>query len=977
MVRRLSLKMKLMSTCIVLVVAPVLVIGVFSLRQFLSFGEQAMQQSYGAVREQGQQLLAVGVERDRQTVGALVAMAENDTLRLAGSANVAGYFSAQAGENKTLNNLATKEAIRIVEDLVRTTQAQQGLLEKKLKGDLAVATHLLAGAGPLSVSTNHESWNAVNQFTKTVETVTLPAFSLGKTLIRPIASFDIPTPVVDELQRLVGSTCTIFQKMNDRGDMLRVATNVREKSGARAIGTFIPAINPDGSPNPVVSTVLKGDTFIGRAFVVDQWYASAYSPLKSETGELIGMIYVGVREQESSELSKAIRSARIGESGYSFIVDSKGVVLFHPEEPLLGKNLISDLGWSFLEQALEKKPVGSAQTLEYTTEAGKRLLVFEYYPQRDWLICCSIAFQELFRDAAQASRELLMEEIAALYRNATVELSGQRLPAYNQIRLVDAGGQELFNYKQGRFSNELVFKGNEPWFQEGSKVSRDNVYNSGAVLAANTGKPEMRVCAPVYVGESFKGLAVLSLDWELTNKLLRQRVYGQTGYPYVINEEGVLVTHPKYDLRNPVSIADAKYGELAQIVKNKMLQGQAGHAIYRFEGVDKHVAFEPLMVSGKRYSVAVTCPVNEFEKLANDLRESTGSISRFLTRIIGALAVLLALGGSVVGFLVSRRITDPLAKAIQGLSQGSAEMHRAAQEIAASSHQVAEGASSQAASLEESSAAMEQMTALARSNSESVLTLHQLSDQSMRSMASTRKALAEASRTMLDISGCGEKMDEINRSIDSIAFQTNLLALNAAVEAARAGEAGAGFAVVAEEVRHLAMRSSEAARNAQELITETLRNIRKGKTLIESTDSEFHEMEGANERVKSLVDEIKVAVEEQSKGMEQMNSTLRDMDSVVQQSAANAEESAAAAQELNSLAEHVQSLTRDLQSLLGGRSIEPSRSSAEHSAIVPHRPATMEHASTKGSVAGKPAVASSLPPEIEDTSPQKKLEDLH
>ena len=94
--------------------------------------------------------------------------------------------------------------------------------------------------------------------------------------------------MVDEVKSLVGGTCTIFQKMNAEGDMLRVCTNVQQKDGTRAIGTYIPARNPDGTPNPVVAALLRGERYVGRAFVVNDWYVTAYEPLKDAKNELIG-----------------------------------------------------------------------------------------------------------------------------------------------------------------------------------------------------------------------------------------------------------------------------------------------------------------------------------------------------------------------------------------------------------------------------------------------------------------------------------------------------------------------------------------------------------------------------------------------------------------------------------------------------------------------------------------------------------------
>ena len=120
-------------------------------------------------------------------------------------------------------------------------------------------------------------WQAKNQLDNTVTAIALPAVTVGGEWLGQQADADVRVGVVDEVRDVVGARCTVFQRMNARGDMLRVATNVL-KDGKRAIGTFIPAVEPSGKENAVVAAVLGKQTFVGRAFVVDGWYATATSP---------------------------------------------------------------------------------------------------------------------------------------------------------------------------------------------------------------------------------------------------------------------------------------------------------------------------------------------------------------------------------------------------------------------------------------------------------------------------------------------------------------------------------------------------------------------------------------------------------------------------------------------------------------------------------------------------------------------------
>jgi methyl-accepting chemotaxis protein len=172
----------------------------------------------------------------------------------------------------------------------------QSLLEQKLAADLNVARDLLRRAGAISLAEDRIEWQATNQFTKATQTVSLPKMVLGG---KPIERITEPTrraPLVDDVSDLVGSTCTIFQRMNPAGDMLRVCTNVQTLEGSRAVGTFIPAIGPDGKPNPVVAKLLKNEPYRGRAYVVNAWYITAYDPFENRR-RWTGALYVASRNR--------------------------------------------------------------------------------------------------------------------------------------------------------------------------------------------------------------------------------------------------------------------------------------------------------------------------------------------------------------------------------------------------------------------------------------------------------------------------------------------------------------------------------------------------------------------------------------------------------------------------------------------------------------------------------------------------------
>ena len=114
--------------------------------------------------------------------------------------------------------------------------------------------------------------NAVNQYTMSSQSVSLPVLYFGRVPVEKNADFKVKTPIVDYVESQVGGISTIFQRMNKQGDMLRVASNVKRTDGTRAVGTFMPVVNPDGSANPVVSTVLRGETYLGMSKTLGEWY---------------------------------------------------------------------------------------------------------------------------------------------------------------------------------------------------------------------------------------------------------------------------------------------------------------------------------------------------------------------------------------------------------------------------------------------------------------------------------------------------------------------------------------------------------------------------------------------------------------------------------------------------------------------------------------------------------------------------------
>jgi len=904
-----------------LVIFPILVIGSVSIKEFDDFGEDTSNESYSALEKQTLETLQTGVESDRQTVETLLDSVGTDCGKLAASSNMTGYLQSKAGENEVLNNMAQKEVSRVVEGIVGASHVQQKVLEKKLRSDLAVIERKVMDQKTIGTTSKGHNWNAVNQFSKQARSIQLPLMKIGDVVIASNDSFQKKTPIVDEARELLGGTCTIFQKMNPQGDMLRIATNVKKLDGKRAIGTYIPALNPDGTPNAVISKVISGQTFLGRAFVVNAWYFTAYKPIYDSNKRILGMLYVGIKEKETTaDLVKTILETRIGQSGYLFVINSAGNILYHPRSELTGKHVLSDLNLTGFEEVMTKRREGRVQTVSYQFENRNKFIQYSYLKDWDWIICGSGYWDEFSQESARVSIEMLKKEFMAFHESAVRDVDGSKAYLYNQIRYIDETGQEIVKLQKGQLSEDLRYKGDNTWFQACRNLAQDRIFNSGVVTAENTAMAEVRIAAPVYLGDAFKGITVLNLDWSLVWRLLQHRVYGKTGYAYIINDSGVLISHPLYKFMDKKDLSDPKIGEeMATVVQTRMLKGETGTARTHYEGVEKFIAFAPLKMGEFTCSIAATGPAKEFLELAEAVKSNARHHVAGVIKLIVIIALVLAVIGSVIGLAVSNYIVSPLLRIIRDLSDGSDQIDAASGEILSASQSLAEGVSQQAASLEEISSSMEEMTVMTKQNAEHADNADILMKESTGVVDNANDSMKGLILAMEGISSASEETHKIVKTIDEIAFQTNLLALNAAVEAARAGDAGAGFAVVADEVRNLAIRSAEAAKNTSGLIEGTVRKISEGSELVQQTEAAFSNVKSSTSKAGALVAEIAVASDEQAQGISQVNETLIQMDSVVQQNSSSSEESASASRQLNSQAELMKSVIQNLIGLVGSQ----------------------------------------------------------
>src|SRR5450830_417497 len=293
------------------------------------------------------------------------------------------------------------------------------------------------------------------------------------------------------------------------------------------------------------------------------------------------------------------------------------------------------------------------------------------------------------------------------------------------------------------------------------------------------------------------------------------------------------------------------------------------------------------------------------------------SLSRSISRGVDAARVaaqrigegdlsqpLSAAGKDEIGQLLQALSTmqDNLSRVVSNVRQGSESVATASAEIAQGNHDLSARTESQASALEETAASMEELSSTVKQNADNARQANQLAMSASTVAVKGGEVVAQVVDTMKDINDSSRKISDIISVIDGIAFQTNILALNAAVEAARAGEQGRGFAVVATEVRSLAGRSADAAKEIKTLINASVERVEQGSALVDQAGLTMNDVVSSIRRVTDIMGEISAASDDQSQGVAQVGEAVTQMDQATQQNAALVEEMAAAASSLKSQA---------------------------------------------------------------------------
>jgi len=349
-----------------------------------------------------------------------------------------------------------------VVDAKNLLATQHATLAKQLENDMRVLLDIVERGGGIWESQQRAKWDAVNQVSKAKTEAFLPKMMTGDAWFGQNKDPNISTPIVDEIMKMTGTTCTIFQTMNERGDLLRVATNILKTNGQRAVGTYIP------SSSIVAKTIKSGQIFRGTAYVVNAWYLTQYRPIKDTNGKVLGCIYVGILQEGVEQLRQGLKSVKIGSTGALTIMGGSGkgagVVKMHKNGSLEGSSLLDkqdDNGVTVYKDIIQaaKDAGGKPVALKGNLEGKAVILTATYFKPWDWVILGTGYVDEFMAgkrsvDAAMASAQtwsagigvfmLIIGVLISLYFSRSISLAiGNVVSVMSQINAGQLDVQKL------------------------------------------------------------------------------------------------------------------------------------------------------------------------------------------------------------------------------------------------------------------------------------------------------------------------------------------------------------------------------------------------------------------------------------------------------------------------------------------------------------------------------------------------------
>jgi methyl-accepting chemotaxis protein len=741
---------------------------------------------------------------------------------------VLSYRSSEQEMSVFMEKSLTDQVLLIANQI----KTAMDITQQKVNADLNVANDVFYSYGtPILEGDEQMDIQAVNQITQQMSSLTIPTMTIqGHKLA-------YTSDIVDTIQQLVGGTATIFQIVPEGA--LRISTNVLKSDNTRAVGTYIP------KDSPVYQTVMQGETFYGRAYVVDAWYQTAYEPIRGDQGTIIGILYVGVKDA-SEPILNSLADFVVGKTGYIWIVNSQGDYVLSYQRQRDGENILDatdSRGRRFVQEWLEKAPSlkrGESVIDYYPWKNGGdiprlKVTAYTYFPEWEWLIGASTYVEDFQENLNRIRTITLGVSIAAVILGTCVAYVLASLivkPLLKSVEFAKSIARGNLNAAiEVRQRDEVGVLVNA--LKEMKKAIRDALHETDELTQAiQDGRLDVRGNTETFAG-----------GW-------RNLV---EGINTVID---AFVT--------PISMTAEYVDRISRgDIPDKITAEYKGN----FNAIKQNVN----MLIEAMHDITQLAEVMADGDLCIDIQERSAQDT-----LMRALNMMIQRMNTVVSEVKS---------AAEYVAAGS-------QTMSASAEEMSQGATEQAASAEEVSSSMEEMAANIRQNADNARQTETIALNAAKDARNSGQAVTEAVSAMKAIA----KQIKI---VEEIASQTHMLSLNATIEAAKAEEHGKGFAVVASEVRALAERSRLAAEEIRELAS-------SGVVVAEGAGEKLDRLVPNIQRTAALVQEISAASHEQSSGTEQINRGIQQLDQIIQQNAAHSEEMAATAEELAGQAEHLQ-----------------------------------------------------------------------
>lgn len=518
------------------------------------------------------------------------------------------------------------------------------------------------------------------------------------------------------------------------------------------------------------------------------------------------------------------------------------------------------------------------------------------------------------------------DEIDFIFKGMTsvgYDDSGRLIPFWtrNSKGEISENPEPLTDYENKELSEMGIQKGE--YYLRPKNISSDIQTKSIREFIIDPFKRKGRLVTsavlPIIHKEEFLGIVGIDLALDHIQEMVvktDQDLFKGSGEAIVISNNGTIAAHSESPNLNGTPIEEVIQVSWDDNLKNL----QKGDPIIELEtSLNQISLYVPVVIgqTGTLWAVLIRMPkekiLHSATVLDNDLRDRT--LNNLRQQI--AIGIAFTIIGVIIMLLLSARISASIRETVYTLDKGAEEVASASFQISSSAQTLAQSNSELAASIEDISSILNHTSVIAEQNVDYSRHSDDIVKESAQTCHEANRTMEKLIASMHQIAEASNETQKIVKTIDEIAFQTNLLSLNAAIESARAGEAGAGFSVVAGEVRDLAMKASTAARNTEKLIHNTIKEGKEGIEFVQLVNKTISQIAVESEKINKMIACITSASEDQSEGIDKIKNTVNQINMKIQQNSASAEEFAGTSQELNTQAELMKEKATALTVLIG------------------------------------------------------------